>query len=87
MNSIIEAQEYDARNQARLEKIYLDERRKLGLDGGETYNTVTTYSTSSKKNSPFIQVSPKPAKYVKNQITLTDSQFKEFMDFIKEKMH
>ena len=76
MSCVIETMEFDARNQAKLEKIYSDECEKLGLNNNNCSN--------SNKNSPFICVSPEPPKFSMNQITLTDDQFREFLQTIKD---
>lgn len=75
MMSLMEGYEFDARNKARMEKIYLDECDKLGIGSN---------CSSSNKNSPFICVSPEPPKFSINQITLTDDQFREFLQTIKD---
>ena len=74
MNCILEQMEFDAKNNASLDKIYEDERNKLGLNNGN----------NNSNNSPFIHISSKPAIYAENQITLSDSQFKEFMQTIEK---
>ena len=78
MMSLMEGYEFDARNRARMEKIYLDECEKLGLNNNN-------YSESRfHKNSPFICISPEAPKFSMNQITLTDDQFREFLQTIKD---
>jgi hypothetical protein len=76
MNCMIEQMEFDAKKSAELDKIYLDERKRLGLNNNESNNA----------NSPFIQLSNKPAIYAENQITLTDSQFEKFLQMIERKL-
>lgn len=75
MNCIMEEQEWDARRSAQLEKIYLDEKEKLNSN-----NNIFEYGTC---NSPFIHISNEPSIGAVNNITLSDSQFKEFIDIIK----
>lgn len=74
INCAIKNQEYNARRNAHLDKIYLDERKKLGLDN---------YQSGECKN-PFIHISDEPSIGAINNITLTDSQFKQFMNIIKD---
>lgn len=77
---IFESQEWDTRRAAQLERIYNDEKRKLGDN-----ENLNSYSNNCN-SSPFIHVSNKPAIYAENQIVLSDSQFKEFMNLIERNL-
>lgn len=79
INNIIEVQEFDYKNMARLEKIYMDEKDKL-----DSKSNINNFNNHTINNSPFIHISSKPAIYAENQITLSDSQFKEFMQTIEK---
>ena len=71
MKSVLENQEFNARREAQLEKIYEDEKCRLGSNN------------NPNNSSPFIHVSNQAPMYAENNITLTDDQFREFIRNIK----
>ncbi len=72
MKSVLENQEFNARREAQLEKIYEDEKCRLGSN-----------NNPNNSSSPFIHVSNQAPMYAENNITLTDDQFREFIRNIK----
>ena len=74
-NSVLEGQEFDARRKAQLEHIYETEKAKYSKSNNSNCNT--------KPACTKVCISTKPAGYVENEIHLTDSQFREFMHYIK----
>lgn len=73
MKSVLENQEFNARREAQLEKIYEDEKCRLGSNN----------NPNNSSSSPFIHVSNQAPMYAENNITLTDDQFREFIRNIK----
>ena len=69
-NHVLRQQEFEARRKAQLEHIYKTEKAKY--NGNDTKPALTK-----------VYVATKPAGYVENEIHLTDSQFREFMHYIK----
>ena len=72
MKSVLENQEFNDRREAQLEKIYEDEKCRLGSN-----------NNPNNSSSPFIHVSNQAPMYAENNITLTDDQFREFIRNIK----
>lgn len=72
MKSVLENQEFNARREAQLEKIYEDEKCRLGSN-----------NNPNNSSSPFIHVSNQAPMYAENNINLTDDQFREFIRNIK----
>lgn len=75
---IYESQEWEARRLAQLENIYEEEKRKS--------NNSNNYYSTGECNSPFIHVSNESSINPKYNITLSDSQFKEFMNLIERNL-
>ena len=71
-NCALEGQEFNARRQAQLEHIYETEKAKYNKSDNNTKPAFTK-----------VYINKEPAMYVENEIHLTDSQFKEFMQYIK----
>ena len=88
MKSCRQSAEYNAKFQAHLDKIYQDERTRLGLDIPETEKRLDRLERMFKqveRTSPFIVVSDHKVK-LKNEntvpVVMTDEQFKILLNSI-----